>query len=38
MELLNLFPEEIFDEQLYGDLKKEAKKIVYLLGKFIILG
>ncbi len=38
MELLNLFPVEIFEEELYGDLKKEGKKIVYLLAKFIVIG
>lgn len=38
MKLLNLFPTNLFEIELEGDLKKEGKQTVKILGKFLLLG
>lgn len=38
MKLLNFFPPGLFESELEGDLKREGKQTVKILGKFLLLG
>ena len=38
LELLRLFPSELLEAELSGDLKRERRLILRLLGKYLVYG